>query len=461
MRFHKPDKFGDDLNDVRASVRYVNQHKKPTFGFEEGRIFNGYRFVYPLSDEQGKHLGSVEVSMSLLAFKEAFETDAKHIDFLLSKSTIQNKVFKDQQSNYQVSALSDVFYIQKTLEAFNLNDPHAHAAAQKKIYQVLANDQSLIAKLNALEPLVSIKWLGLTPYSVKFMPLLNDFTQKTVGYTVIFSKSNYFSVYWVFHSAVSLGIIVLSMLFALALFFNKNARIARSKTEQLERLNKKINDINHLLDSIINGTDDKIFYKDKHSTYLGCNESFAKGFNLTPAALVGKTDFDLFPEKIAEGFRKDDSNVLKSNKPNSLYEEVTFPYADKGYFLTQKIPFIYDDKQDVGLLGIARDITELHEAQIKLEALSYTDDLTGLFNRKAYNKNLTKAFATLSRYQTPFSMIMLDIDDFKKINDTYGHDVGDKVLVLIAETLTLQVRENDFFFELGEKSLLFYCPAPA
>jgi len=64
LRFHTPKQYGDNLMNVRDAIRIVNTEKHYVFGFEEGRVFNGYRFVYPISKD-GRHLGSVEVSVSM------------------------------------------------------------------------------------------------------------------------------------------------------------------------------------------------------------------------------------------------------------------------------------------------------------------------------------------------------------------------------------------------------------
>ena len=101
LRFHQPLKFADNLTNVRESVKFVNENKVPIIGFEEGRIFNGYRFVYALFDENKKHIGSVEVSSSLLNFKKLFErNDSAHLDYIIKKDIVEEKVFSDQIKNY-------------------------------------------------------------------------------------------------------------------------------------------------------------------------------------------------------------------------------------------------------------------------------------------------------------------------------------------------------------------------
>lgn len=64
LRFHKPDWYGDDLTDIRYSIRFVNEYKKFISGFELGRVVHGFRYVFPISDVNGIHLGSVETSIS-------------------------------------------------------------------------------------------------------------------------------------------------------------------------------------------------------------------------------------------------------------------------------------------------------------------------------------------------------------------------------------------------------------
>ena len=114
-----------------------------------------------------------------------------------------------------------------------------------------------------------------------------------------------------------------------------------------------------------------------------------------------------------------------------------------------KINYKYKEKNKKGILGISRDITILHEIQEKLKEQAYYDDLTKIFNRKAYNERIQEKFDLFDRYDTNFTIAMYDIDDFKKINDTYGHDIGDKVLVEITNEVKSIIRKTDFLFRVG------------
>ncbi len=92
---------------------------------------------------------------------------------------------------------------------------------------------------------------------------------------------------------------------------------------------------------------------------------------------------------------------------------------------------------------------ELKDSQLKLEHMAYTDALTGLPNRRMFNEHFKRLMALKRRQETSFSLLLMDFDDFKEINDTYGHDAGDFVLVEMARRMSELVRESDCLARLG------------
>jgi diguanylate cyclase (GGDEF)-like protein len=95
--------------------------------------------------------------------------------------------------------------------------------------------------------------------------------------------------------------------------------------------------------------------------------------------------------------------------------------------------------------------------RIGLEKETITDNLTGLYNRLFFNEQLKLFIEKYKRYKEPFSMMLFDIDNFKKINDTYGHNVGDEVLKEISKTIKSSIRKTDLAFRYGgeEFAILF------
>lgn len=94
----------------------------------------------------------------------------------------------------------------------------------------------------------------------------------------------------------------------------------------------------------------------------------------------------------------------------------------------------------------------------ELERLSLTDKLTGLFNRSKIDAAIEREIARSQRFGQPFSLIMLDIDHFKLVNDTYGHQVGDKVLIAVSSVLSDNTRETDILGRWGGEEFIVICP---
>ncbi len=203
-----------------------------------------------------------------------------------------------------------------------------------------------------------------------------------------------------------------------------------------------------LLNSVIDLIDDLIFYKDKHFRYIGCNTAFLNFIGKKTEDLIGKDDFEIFDHDLANLFRKHDKLMLAQGKIRSNEEWVTYPNNKKVYLLTKKIPFVYDGT-NTGILGISRDITSLEKAKQQLQQQTLVDELTRVKNRKAYNLKIKSLLAVFNRYQTPFSIISIDIDDFKQINDNFGHAIGDTVLKSFGALIETNIRETDHLFRIG------------
>ena len=93
--------------------------------------------------------------------------------------------------------------------------------------------------------------------------------------------------------------------------------------------------------------------------------------------------------------------------------------------------------------------TQLEQAKLSAEHIARTDGLTGLNNRRAFYERGEDEFARTKRYGSPLTLVMLDIDHFKNINDTWGHAAGDEALRKIAEAITALLRETDFCGRVG------------
>lgn len=102
-------------------------------------------------------------------------------------------------------------------------------------------------------------------------------------------------------------------------------------------------------------------------------------------------------------------------------------------------------------------MSELHKAQKSVEALARTDYVTGSLNSRYFHELLSIELSRSNRYKRPFTLVYLDLDNFKQVNDRFGHDEGDKLIRIIVEEITHQLRKTDIIARLGgdEFAVLF------
>ncbi len=108
--------------------------------------------------------------------------------------------------------------------------------------------------------------------------------------------------------------------------------------------------------------------------------------------------------------------------------------------------------------GFFSDITDLKRVEQELRALSVTDSLTGIYNRRYFQERLKSELERAQRDKQDVAVIMLDIDHFKRINDQFGHAVGDRVLQAICQQVSQRLRRTDVFCRLGGEEFILLCP---
>jgi diguanylate cyclase (GGDEF)-like protein len=105
--------------------------------------------------------------------------------------------------------------------------------------------------------------------------------------------------------------------------------------------------------------------------------------------------------------------------------------------------------------GIVFDISKNKEMEMKLAELAMKDDLTGLYNRRYFLKVLNDEINRYNRSGLSFSIVISDIDDFKRVNDIYGHSVGDRILIEFVDIINHNIRKSDVFARWGGEEFIF------
>jgi diguanylate cyclase (GGDEF)-like protein len=239
-----------------------------------------------------------------------------------------------------------------------------------------------------------------------------------------------------------------------------------------------INDLtesNEFLNSLLDNLVSVVFVVDKHLRIQCVNDSFKTLFHKEEDRILGELCGNaLGCEYTVTGQKKcgQTSNcggcILRyslnqafKNKKNPVKERMSRKYYIHGrevlkhFMFTSRHVFFNGEEM---VMVIVDDITELIETNLKLKKLAITDGLTQLFNHKHIYYKLEEEVNRSLRYGNSLSIIMLDIDEFKTVNDSYGHQTGDKTLAEVSKFIKNQLREIDFAGRYGGEEFLVILP---
>jgi len=202
--------------------------------------------------------------------------------------------------------------------------------------------------------------------------------------------------------------------------------------------------------SLVSAIPDMVFLKDVQGHYVSCNPVFERFVGRPEKDIIGLSDAQLAAEAEADRCHHNDQLAMQSWQP-LVYEEM-LTFAGTGYcgtFETIKTAIRDAQGQVTGVLGVCRDITERKLAEEQIERLAFYDVLTGLPNRRLLLDRLERAEATCQRTGQLGALLFIDLDNFKDLNDTLGHDMGDQLLAQVAARLVGVVRESDTVARFG------------
>jgi len=215
-----------------------------------------------------------------------------------------------------------------------------------------------------------------------------------------------------------------------------------------------------MLKAILEVIPDNIFFKDKQSRFLRVNQAMANYCGLKePGRVIGRTDADIFTSEHANQALADEREVLRTGQPMIGKEEKeTWPDGHETWSVTSKVPFRNRKGQVIGTMGFAHNITGHRQAERRIQHMSHHDSLTGLANRILLEDRLSQAIAFAGRNQKHVALLLLDLDRFKDVNDSFGHSVGDRLLQLVAARLKACLRDSDTVARLAGDEFVIALP---
>jgi diguanylate cyclase (GGDEF)-like protein/PAS domain S-box-containing protein len=205
--------------------------------------------------------------------------------------------------------------------------------------------------------------------------------------------------------------------------------------------------------------DEMVRITDKEGYITYANEALTQHTGYKKSELIGNKNSILNSGKHDNAFYK------------TLYDTLALPETFKAIFINSKkdgtiyyedqvITPIMDEESDEleYFVSTSKDVTEHIKMQEKLKVLATIDSLTGIYNRYSLNEKIDAEIRRVKRYSGSFALMMFDIDFFKKVNDTYGHDVGDYVLQQFSKIVSDSIRDTDIFGRWGGEEFILLAP---
>lgn len=195
---------------------------------------------------------------------------------------------------------------------------------------------------------------------------------------------------------------------------------------------------------------DGVYFVNPQGIILYANQGLANLLgHETPSDIIGKPLFEFlevgYEEKVKNFFREGSPEKSGASRfeVQLLRKDASTVWADVRPTLNRPVTC------PVGNFGVVRDITEFKRLEERLQNLAITDELTGLYNRRGFRLMAEQELKHAQRINAETILLSIDVDDFKSINDTFGHEEGDKVLKLVATTLTESFRGTDIVSRWG------------
>lgn len=209
------------------------------------------------------------------------------------------------------------------------------------------------------------------------------------------------------------------------------------------------------------------YIRDEDGRFTFYNKQVSQRFHIDREEWIGKTLRDLFPPHLADTYYRSDQEALQSGRAVDAVEETRDEHGHSTFWRSSKFTFLAEQGRPM-VGGISVDITseinrhsELERKSLLLERFALTDSLTGLANRRATDEQLAVEVTRASQANSPLSILLLDIDNFKRRNDRYGHNAGDAVLRRMGAILGRTVRGADLAARYGGEEFMVILPRTA
>ncbi|WP_455757073.1 diguanylate cyclase [Sulfurimonas sp.] len=418
------DKRGDSLINVRTDIKKMISTPQIMNTISTGKFSMTFKSMVPVFDDEKNFLGFIETITH-------FNSIVKELEKInVSSLVLVDKKYKNQLSKSITNKFAGDYYIA------NFNSD------QKKV-------KSLQEK--GIEYFVNLR--DYVIYKDYFIAtnIIKDIHNDDMGFYILMKHVDSFEYDSINDFVNSIRIVVLiGLLLAtitVLIFYKRKYDIEKQRT---------------YFKDIIDSTSDIIIITDtKHP--LDVNKSFFEFFD----SFKTLEEFEKEHGCVCNLFEKEDG-FLQKEMGEYTWVEYVFHHKNiehKVKIINKQKEYIFsvhikelNESGDKTYTLVLTDITKMKAQQDKLEYLSHTDALTNIGNRKYFNQNISREIEISKRYANNLSLIMLDLDNFKQVNDTYGHDIGDIVLVEFTKAVQNLLRKTDIFCRYGGEEFIIIIP---
>ena len=416
LRMHKPDAYGDSIAEQRPMLQKMHKEHRSIYGFEAGVYNFVYRIILPIF-YYDEYIGALEFGSRPEQILEEM-----HYFYNTNGALFVKKNEITQEHNEAIFEIGDYSLVFANV-------------AEQNVLQTLGEEYTF-------EPLKYVD-VGTKSYLLYSFDL-PDYNGKSVAKVVFFNDITQVQNEFFFtlqKLLITLFLLLVSLLLIVNYGFKGLMNLLEKSNKELSKTLKKLQSNMDLIDQnvITSSTDLK-------GVITEVSQAFCEISGYSKTELIGVTHKvvrheDMIDEQYAQMWGKLIEDKIYKGEFKNRRKDGTF------YWLSATIYPRYNDKHEkIGYTALYEDITDKKH----IEKLSITDGLTGIFNRRHFNEMFPKIIASAKRHNELVSFMIMDIDFFKQFNDTYGHQMGDKALSLVAQTVykTLQ-RGDDYCFRLG------------
>ncbi len=255
---------------------------------------------------------------------------------------------------------------------------------------------------------------------------------------------------WIPNIEFTIAFIVIFTIIIFAFFIWQYARILERKDTERETMFEQVQELSYAVEQSPN----TVVITDPNGNIQYVNPKFTQLTGYTSAEVIGKNPRILKSNKMPPEVYKDLWGTITSGRE---WSDEIINKKKNGEFYWEKT-LIGPIKNSEGVIthfvSVKEDVTERKMMEAELNILSTTDKLTQAYNRTKFDEIIQKEFAFSRRYNKPLSLVMIDLDHFKGINDTFGHNTGDYVLKTVSGIIKDTIRETDYLVRWGGEEFL-------